>query len=215
MERFGAEQRVFRGRQALARVRELDVHEEDLVMAVRASEIERRSCSPLEPSVAPGFKGWAAAFRTLAEQMVPRGFVKTETKGLPRILNPDTRVALAVVTGDEGTGLLAGEPKSKSPRGTQSIFLVRSNEVQLQLFDARRFRPLPAEQEQITWWLLIYSSGDIVRAELSLPVGIGEDNRLAVWQERIIVELGDLSLPPNRRDEEEPPLEFEINIRPR
>ncbi len=59
------------------------------------------------------------------------------------------------------------------------------------------------------------SNGDTVRAELSLPVGIGEDSRLAIWKERIIVEMGDLSLPPSRRDEEEPPLEFEINIRPR
>ncbi len=210
-----AEPQVFVGPLALAKLRALEINQPDLVMAVRAAEIERRSCSSLEPSVAPGFKAWAAGFRTLAEQLVPRGWVKTETRGLPRILNPDTRVAVAVVTGDEETGLLTRAPRSKSPRGPQSVFLVRSNEFQLNLFEGRRFRPLPAEEEQITWWLLMASNGDTVRAELSLPVGIGEDSRLAIWKERIIVEMGDLSLPPSRRDEEEPPLEFEINIRPR
>jgi hypothetical protein len=210
-----AEPQVFAGPLALAKLRLLGINQPDLVMAVRAAEIERRSCSSLEPSVAPGFKAWAAGFRTLAEQLVPRGWVKTETKGLPRILNPDTRIAVAVVTGDEETGLSPGAPRSKSPRGPQSVLIVRSNEIQLNLFEARRFRPLPAEAEQITWWLLMASSGDTVRAELSLPVGVGEDSRLATWKERIIIELGDLSLPPSRRDEEEPPLEFEINIRPR
>jgi hypothetical protein len=207
---------VFAGSLAIEKLRELGLHESDLVMAVRAAEIDRRSCSPLEPSVAPGFKAWAAGFRALAEQMVVRGWVKTETKGLPRVLNPTTRVAVAVISGDEGTGIASAEPKSKSPRGAQSAFLVRSNEIQYSLFEDSRFQPLPAEEEQITWWLLIYSDGvDIVRAELSLPVGMGEDRRLSVWKDRIIIELGDLSLPLGRRDDEEPPLEFEINIRPR
>jgi hypothetical protein len=210
-----AEPQVFAGPLTLAKLRALEINQPDLVMAVRAAEIERRSCSPFEPSISPGFKAWAAGFRTLAEQLVPRGWVKTETKGLPRILNPATRVAVAVVTGDEETGLVTGVPRSKSPRGPQSVLIVRSNEIQLNLFEASRFRPLPAEAEQITWWLLMASNGDTVRAELSLPVGVGEDSRLATWKERIIIELGDLSLPPNRRDEEEPPLEFEINIRPR
>jgi hypothetical protein len=132
------------------------------------------------------------------------------------MLNPDTRIAVAVVTGDEGTGIVSAEPRSKTPRGAQSVFLVHSNEVQQSLFDDRRFRPLPAEEEQITWWLMIYSDGfDVVRAELSLPVGMGEDRRLSVWKDRIIIELGDLTLPPGRREDEEPPLEFEINVRAR
>lgn len=205
----------FAGPLAHVRLSELGLKETDMVMAVRTAEIERRSCSPLEPSVAPGFKAWAGAVRTLAEQLMPRGWVLTETKGLPRLLNPETRIAVAVVTGDEGTGSLTGAPKSKSPRGPQSAFLVRSNEVQLNLFEAPRFRPLPAEEEQITWWLLMASRGEAVRAELSLPVGIGEDRRLAVWKERIILELGDLSLPPSSWNEDDSPLEFEVNVRPR
>lgn len=216
MDGLTAAPQVFEGPLALAKLRKLDIQEPELVMAVRAAEIARRSCSWLEPSISPPFKAWAAAFGALAESMVVRGWEKTETKGLPRILNPKSRIAIAVVAGDEGTGLAKGQPKSKWPRGPQSVFLVRTNEVQYSLFENRPFRPLPAEEEQITWWLLIYSDGgDAVRAELSLPVGLGDDRRLSDWKDRIIIELGDLSLPPGRREEEEPPLEFEINVRPR
>lgn len=207
---------VFAGPRATARLHTLGLYEADLIMAVRAAELDRRSCSPLEPSIASGLKAWFAGVRTLAEQLVVRGWVKTETKGLPRVLNPATRVAVAIVSGDEGTGIASAEPKSKTPKGAQSIFLVHSNELQYSLFEEPRYQSMPAEEEQITWWLLIYSDGaDVVRAELSLPVGMGEDRRLSVWKDRIILELGDLSLPPGRRDEEEPPIEFEINIRPR
>lgn len=215
MELIGSATTIYEGPQASVKLRELGLTENDIIMAVEAAEIERRSCSLLEPSVAPGFKAWVAGFRTLAELITPRGFAKTETKGLPRLLNPETSIAIAVVTGDSGTGLMSENSRSKTPRGAQSVFFVRSNETQLNLFPGSSYQAAPDETEEITWWLLIYSDGDAVRAELSLPVGLGEDNRLSVWEERIMIPVPDLSLPPGRREDEEPPLELEINIRPR
>ena len=211
--------RVFEGPLAEARLAELGLREEELVNAVRAAEMERRSCSPLEPSTSPGYKAWSTGFRTLAEQLVLRGWEKTETRGLPRLLNPESRIAIALVTGDEGTGttLVGSGPKSKAPRGTQSVLFVRSNQVQLNLFPgSRQFMQRPSEAEQITWWLLMYSSGNgEVRAELSLPVGLGEDRRLAEWEERIVLHLESGSLEPDSLDDDEPPVELEIDVRPR
>jgi hypothetical protein len=40
--------------------------------------------------------------------------------------------------------------------------------------------------------LLIYSCGEEIRAELSLPMDIGVDGRVTVWQERIV--LGSMPL---------------------
>jgi hypothetical protein len=202
------------------RLEELGLTMDDFVAVVQAAEMERRSCSPLEPSIAPGFKAWVTAFRTLAEQLIPRGWQRVETKGLPRLLNLESSVAIAVVGGDEATGQNSteSEPKSKTPRGARSVFLVRSNERQLVIpFAERGFRPLPPEQEEITWWLLIYSDGiNTLRAELTLPVGLGEDRRLSVWEERIILEIPEFYFAPHdRRDDEEPPFEMEVNVRPR
>lgn len=212
--------RMFEGPSARVRLAELGLTMDDFVAVVQASEMERRSCSPLEPSVSPGFKAWATAFRILAEQLMPRGWQRVETKGLPRLLNLDSSVAIAIVGGDEATGQTDGdsEPKSKTPRGPRSVFLVRSNERQLVIpFAERELRPLPPEQEEITWWLLIYSDGiNALRAELALPVGLGEDSRLSVWEERIVLAIPEFSFAPHdHQDDEEPPFEMEINVRPR
>jgi hypothetical protein len=208
---------VHQGPQAIARLNELGLFPEDLVTAVLAAEMERRSGSPLEPSIAAGFRAWATGFRTLAEQLVPRGWIKVESKGLPRVLNPDTSVGIAVLSGDVETGRFeaGAEPKSKTPRGEQSVFLVHSNEVQLHLpFVEHEHHPLPPEVEQITWWLLIYSDGnENIRAELSLPVGLGQDGRLANWEERIILDLPDFGVTPHHdEDDEEPPFDLDIDV---
>jgi hypothetical protein len=211
---------IHEGTRAAARLAELGLTEEILVRVVQEAEMERRSCSPLEPTIAPGFKAWVTAVRVAAELLMPRDWIQVESKGLPRILNPDTKVAIAIVGGDEATGRITGpDPKSKTPRGAQSAFLVRSNEHQLAIpfAEGKRFRPLPDDKEQITWWLLIYSDGiSALRAELSLPVGLGEDSRLSRWQERIILAVPDLSLDfLGGRDDEEPPIELEVNVRSR
>jgi len=215
----GSGVKIYEGPLAEARLLELGLTMEELVVAVLAAEMERRSCSPFAPSTAPGFKAWSAGFETLAERKVGPEWVRTETKGLPRILNPDTAIAVAIVSGDEGVGRRASCPKSKTPRGAQSAFLVRSNEKQIYLpfVEGKKFRPLPAEVEEITYWLLLYSDGIAnFRAELSLPVSIGEDRRLSGWNERIILDIPDLTFPSQRRsDDEETPFEAEVNIRPR
>lgn len=218
---FSKQTLVHEGPHAAVRLAELGLTEEILIRIVQAAEMERRSCSPLEPTIAPGFKAWSTAFRVAAELLMPRNWERVESRGLPRLLDPETKVAIAIVGGDDATGRSTGpDPKSKTPRGAQSKFLVRSNEHQLAIpfvEDDRRFRRLPDDQEQITWWLLIYSDGiSSLRAELSLPVGVGDDSRLSLWQERIIISVPDLSLETmGRPDDEEPPVELDIVVRPR
>ena len=219
MESNSSAARVFEGPSAVAKLASLGLAPEPLIQAAQAWDMERRNSSPLEPSVAPGFKAWAAGFRRLAELLIPRGWVKTETKGLPRVLNPRSRIAIAVVSGDEGTGRAQGRPHSKAARGKQSVFLVRSNQIQLGLpfVEGERFRALPAEVEQTTWWLLVHSDGHgTLRAELSLPIGLSDANRLVFSEDRIIIEIPEL--PGDRlggSDDEEPPLAIDVPVRPR
>lgn len=210
-----ADPKVFEGDSGLARLAELGLTAEILVEAVLAAEMERRNCSPLEPSNAPGFKAWAAGVRTLAEGLIPLGWTKVETRGLPRILNPGTAVAIALLHGDDGTGLKHRSPKSKRARGDQSLSLVRSNRKQLLLFPEGPFARLPAEEEEITWWLLIFSEGEAnTRAELSLAIGMDEEGRLAEWECRIILTIPDTSLASGRREDEEP-IEVAVTVTPK
>ena len=207
---------IYEGPSTEARLNVLGLDVQWLVDAVRVSELERRSCSVLEPSNCPGIKAWAAAFRTLAEQLIDRGWTKVETSGLPRIVNPKTAVAIAVLSGDDAVGRRDRDPKSKSPRGEQSALLVRSNQRQLALFEERPFVPVPADEEQITWWLLIYSNEHgALRAELSLPVGLGDDDRFSTWKERILFDIPEVDQLPRSFEDHEPPLEIEVSVRPK
>lgn len=210
---------IIEGPKNEARLNELGLDEEDLITAVLAAELERRNCSVLEPRSAPGFKAWSTGFGSLAETLLQKGWTRVEKRGLPRMVNPENGVAIAVIHGDEATGRQGVSPKTKSARGAQSLCLVRSNCEQLNLpFGDERFVPLPPEEEQITWWLMIYSDGaGSLRAELSLPIGIGGDSRFSVWQERIALSVPDPSsepVPPSYHDEE-PPLEIEVSVRPK
>jgi len=204
----------FEGPAAELRLRELGLEVSWLVDAVRASEIERRSCSPLEPSIAPGFKAWSAAFRRLAEELVPRGWAKTETLNLPRLVNKSTAVAVAVSSGNEATGT-SNEPDFKNTRGEVSKLLIRTNQRQLVLFAEMQYVPIPAEEEQKTWWLLIYSDDSgVLRAELGLPIRLGGDAELSMWEQRIVIDIPNLDQPSIPESDEEPP-EILVNVRPK
>jgi hypothetical protein len=67
------------------------------------------------------------------------------------------------------------------------------NAKQLGLFEALENVPAPAapahveQVERATWILLFHRAGDETRAELSLPVAFGEDDRVTAWRERIIL----------------------------
>ena len=187
--RYPAECEVLEGVDASVRLETLGLTQPLLVRAVLAAAMERRNTSLLEPSNAPGFKAWARGFGVLAEELIPMDWRKVETNGLPRVVHPTSGVAIALVNGDDATGVYGRDPKSKTRRGPQSILLVHSNERQLQLFELSRFHQTPAAEEQVTWWLLMYFGADRLRAELSLPIGIGEDSKLSLWKTRIILDV--------------------------
>lgn len=43
------------------------------------------------------------------------------------------------------------------------------------------------DSQTVTWLLLIHLAADEIRAELSLPLDVDRDGKVAVWRERIIL----------------------------
>jgi hypothetical protein len=100
-------------------------------------------------------------------------------------------LALVVATGDLATGHPEHTPKTRYPKGPATAEAVEQNRYQLTLFDPPNVLRLPALEERqqtaLTWVLLISSQPDCLRAELSLPLVIGIDDRIETWRERIIL----------------------------
>ena len=208
---------TYEGPSATARIQALGLENGWLIRAVHAGEIDRRNTSSLEPATASGIKAWCAAIRTLREETIELGeWDSEESNGLPRIVNKVTRVTVTACAGDENVGLVGREPKAKNPRGSSSVHIVRTNQRQLNLFTQLRYQRNPETVEQLTWWLLYYSNGEgLLRAELSLPVAIGEDSRFSDWSERIILDIPSLDDRGRSQEEDEDLIQVEVSVRPK
>lgn len=191
------------------RLKELRLSTEVLVDAVRTGELERLSCTDLDPASAAGFEAWRWAVRRLRELLVPRGWRAVNDRNLPLVVEPSLSIAVAVTSGDDSTGTLF-PPTTLHPKGPATETYIEVNRRQLLLFPAQpSFVPTPSRSERVTWLLLVRPRKDSVRVELSLPASIDEFGYIQSWRERLI-------LAPFRMDDprstpgEAPPVDVQI-----
>jgi hypothetical protein len=172
--------------------------------AILAGETARDACTANDPINAPGFDAWAKAVRMLREQLIASGWTRAEEDGLPLIVSPSGSLAVAVATGDDGTGKPDHAPKTKYARGPATIAIVERNRTQADFWESDKEEVVVPSPTRQTWFLLRQRVNDTVFSELSLPAAIGTDGRVEEWIERIIlppVSLGPigggiLSVPP-------------------
>jgi len=102
-------------------------------------------------------------------------------------------MAIAVATGDDGTGRADANPSTNARKGPITQDAVAANQLRFSFMDKPvRPRGAPAGGGRETWILLIHRAADEVRCELSLPISIGEDMHIDAWRERIL--LGSIPL---------------------
>lgn len=197
----------------LSRLTGLGLDEEVIRRAVLAGEEERRDTSPFDPTIAAPFRAWAATIRALGEALASAGWRKHEFRNFPRIAHSVTKKAIAVVGGNEGTGRDDRHPTCRGTRGPRSIAVVEANRQRV-LFPQPEFVALPKDDKEFeTWWLLVYSGGGELRAELSLPIGLGDDLRFSDWKERILIPMPDLSADAFSWELQDEPIE--VSVRPK
>ena len=166
---------------------DLGLTAEILYDAILRGETARDSCTANDPPNAPGFYSWAGTVRALRDILVPLGWVRNDDVNYSRIVNEVLNIAIAVVTGDEGTGNRDFNPKTKYPKGPATQAAVTLNQDSLfGQFSA----PTENENENnwITWMLLRKRNGNTVYAELSLPSLMSKDGQVERWESRIILE---------------------------
>ena len=88
-----------------ARLTQLGIPSHILGEAVLAGEIERIACTELDPISASGYEAWRWAVRKLGELLIPQDWRKIDDKGLPLIIDPVGRIAIAVANGNAGTAV--------------------------------------------------------------------------------------------------------------
>jgi hypothetical protein len=176
--------------------------------AVRAGELERVSCTALDPKSYPGTAAWAHSIRRLRADHLSDGWRPQDKNNLPMTVHPDRQIGLLVTSGSPGTGDPKKAPTTKYPKGPMTADQVRVNRQHtiFELLEGRenvRFLPIPISSQVVTWCLLVYAEfrpkdenigTHIAMCELSLPAAVDEDGYVCEWSKRII-------LPPVRLDD--------------
>lgn len=183
----------------LNRLDELGLEQEAMADVARRGYFAFISCTANDPPFYPGFTAWAQMVRALREYLLPKGWERSDENNYSLVINPIGTIAIAVATGDDRTGRPDADPTTKSSKGPSTIEAVTAN--QLQLSFPYEFPPMPAparttdpENKRMTWILLVYRAINEVRCEISLPLSMGSDGRIEIWQERII--LGSIPIDP-------------------
>lgn len=180
---------VYQQQDAHVRLAELGLTYPVLRDAILVGELARSSCTSNDPPALAGFLGWGRTTRGLREATIPLGWKPSEDGQLSTTVHPAGAIAIAVATGDHGTGIAIATPKTKYPKGPATAAAVERNLQQLGLFDTKvelaEERPKPGI---VTWLLLMARNAVEIRCELSLPGRIGLDERVEDWAERIILD---------------------------
>ena len=180
-----------------SRLADLGLQEEPLRDVVRQGYFSYASCSGNHPPLVPAIWQWGETVRALREYLLPLGWSRSDANNYSLVIDQSERIAIAVATGDDGTGLINAVPSTKSPKGPNTIAAVNVNQLELALEFSPAVSRTPAnsaeaEGRAVTWLLLICRGYNEVRCELSLPSSMKGDGYIDGWRERIL--LGSIPL---------------------
>lgn len=165
----------------------LGLSEPPLMRSVRAGYLSRISRTANDAPIAAGFYHWNETLRTLRDELVLLGWTRVDEQMFSTILSPDGKIAISVSSGDEATGDPRGYPKTKRDKGPRTADAIDVNVGQLDFFKPTP-EPAPVEElECLTYVLLFHANATELRAELSLPVSMDENDHIDNWRERIIL----------------------------
>lgn len=173
------------------RLAELGLTQAPLRDVARRGYLAYISCTANHPPLIPPILAWGEAVCALREYVLPLGWSRSDENNYSVVIDSGERVAIAVATGDEGTGLSDSFPSNKARKGPNTIGAVNANQLQLGFMEDELRRaptnlPRPSDP-RMTWVLLIHRASDEVRCELSLPSSMALDGHIDGWCERILL----------------------------
>lgn len=172
-----------------------NLEHDQLINAVIVGEQARTSCDATHPPLYRGLRFWGETTSALRKLTAASGYQRRDTVGFATALNTDLGVAIAVVSGDDATGLRTAEPKSKYRKGTITIAAVEQNAQQLTFFGVfdreERIDQDELENDGVTTWLLLVTKDPAqkeIRVELSLPARMTDDSKVSGFVHRIFLD---------------------------
>jgi hypothetical protein len=170
------------------RLEYLGVIEEALREAIYQAHLHRMRLTPNHPRIFAGLEMWGWGVAALREQLRPLGWFRADVGNFPLTVNETLGLAIAIASGDEGTGNPHAEASNRSKKGPNTVDAVETNQ-QFDLF-AESLPQTKEDAEGNDTWVLLHFTDPVkqeIRIELSRPSEIGDDGKISAWSERIIL----------------------------
>jgi hypothetical protein len=154
------------------------------------------------PVIMPGIVAWGESVGSLRDGLATHGWEPKTENNYETVVNPKTRIAIAVAAGDEKTGVTGSDdPATKSSKG---LFTETAAVFNQQTLDLWTGTPSPEPTAGFQTWLLLFAyamTDREIRLELSLPMPKpparrSKTWRVRSWDERIIIPSIPFELPP-------------------
>jgi hypothetical protein len=194
--------------EVVPRLAQLGLRRDLLLEVVRAAVGARRSATSFHPLSAAGLLSWIEGTGHLRRIFLPNGWDICRRDNIESIFNPEIGIKV-VFQNAERAGDPLRDPIACSKKGAGS-----ARAVELGQYD---FWPEDkasevAEMNATPWVLFVYAVGDDVRAELSCPIAINEEQFDGFHERIILVANGGWDASELLPDSGEPPAEYEIHI---
>ncbi|MBE2260148.1 MAG: hypothetical protein IAE88_14905 [Rhodobacteraceae bacterium] len=184
------------------RLEELGWTTTELLEVVHAMVAGRNSCTANDPISAPGWMAWKDGTRRTRELGTLKGWRRIDIDQVPWTLDVNSGRKFTVVNSNDAAGIRGRDPQNRSKKGTGTERTVFANADQLNL--AFPERPTDDSDDvladrafkSVSWYLFVYAEGDVIRAELSCPVGISS-GFFTEFSERIFLNTDQFASPDN------------------
>lgn len=173
---------------AMSRLNEIGVPMEALQRALAGGHAGRIGATDNDPPFIPGTMAWSYTVRTLREELVPRGWRKSDPGNFSLVSNDKRRINVVVASGDAMVRTIS-TPRTKSLKGIYTEAATVRNRIETDLFPdtlSDELRRVASILEFPTYFLLCHITDEEYRGELSLPDAM-EDNQVVSWKERIFI----------------------------
>jgi len=189
------------------RLEQLGVNKIDLLQVVRAAVGARRNATPFHPLSAGGQLAYLAGTEHLRRVFVPQGWHICRRDNIESIFHAEIGIKIIYQNADRAGDPLV-DPIAVSKKGAGA-----ARAIELGQYDLFPESPIQeaAELTATTWYLFVYADGPDVRAELSCPIAIN-DQQFDQFHERILlVQKGNWDTPDPLADDA-PPIEFDVSV---
>lgn len=194
--------------EVVPRLAQLGLRRDLLLDVVRAATGARRSATGYHPLGAGGLLSWIEGTGQLRRIFMPAGWDACRRDNIESIYNSELGIKLVFQNADKAGDVLR-DPIAASKKGAGSARAVELG--QYELWPEDRARQID-EANATTWVLFVYADRDDVRAELSCPIAINDEQFDGFHERIILIAKGGWDATELLIDSEEPPAEYEVAV---